>query len=574
MWLGECIANWTGLRTEGARNQPPFFSDADWGTQPPGLSLPITFVLDQDPWVSDDNTDVEYVYLHAMHTLGHALLSPDEIRDAWLAHMDPNYIWVSDLRAYQLMQRGIRPPMTAHPTPNDLWAMIDAQLTTEFFGAFSPGMPEIGLAIGDLPVRTTSFGFARHAAQYYIVLYSLAPMVDQTMPGREQALWLAREARKWIPDASETADVVDFVLADFLANPDPNNWELTRDQVYDRYQLHAAQNGFLYYSWPESTVNFAMGIVALLYGQGDYKRTIQIGTLGGWDSDDPTATLGGVLGLMLGYGKLVAQFPGQDFSDRYSVHTTRINLPDYLPNDPQADDTFAMMANRMLPLVDEVVIDGGGRVDQGKWVLPPAITTGQVEFNPGQREWRRSANCRVPAQGGWVLASSSAPQGPPVMPTGSSDPAYFANGYEADFTGRDFQDVRRWAYTTEGSGLPLGVPITLQVLYDHPVQVWAVRFIEGDHILTGAGTGGWFDSATVQVLVGGVWQTPTVTPSEPLDAAKPYQIIDYVLGTPVVATGIRITGLAGGTAGFVTCEELDAMSGPVPLLRPILKPAR
>ncbi len=31
-WLGECIANWTGLRTEGMKKTAPFFTDDDWGT--------------------------------------------------------------------------------------------------------------------------------------------------------------------------------------------------------------------------------------------------------------------------------------------------------------------------------------------------------------------------------------------------------------------------------------------------------------------------------------------------------------------------------------------------------------
>ena len=31
-WLGQCIANWTGLRTEGARRKAPFYTDEDWGT--------------------------------------------------------------------------------------------------------------------------------------------------------------------------------------------------------------------------------------------------------------------------------------------------------------------------------------------------------------------------------------------------------------------------------------------------------------------------------------------------------------------------------------------------------------
>lgn len=572
MWLGECIADWTGITTEGARIDAPFFTDADWGTTPPGGQR-IDFVF-QDPWEADDNTDVEYVYLDAMHNLGRCLLSGDEIRQAWLNHMDPNYIWVSNLRAYQLMQRGLRPPMTGAAAANGFWSCIDAQLTTEFFGAFTPGMPEEGLRYADLPIHTTADGFAAHAAQFYVILHALAPTVDPNLSGRDKALWLTRQARKYIPDTSKTADIIDFVLADFLANPDANNWELTRDRVYDRYQLHSNQNGFAYNSWVESSINFAASMVALLYGQCDYRRTVQIGTLAGWDSDDPAATLGGILGLMLGYDALTAQFPGQTFSDRYNIHRTRINLPDYLPGDPDADDTFTMMAQRMMPLVDSCITAAGGSIDgaNNRWRLPPPLICSPLSANIGQRAVLRSANLQVRAAGGQVSATSSATGHPsdPIWVYGSGDTGFLANGIPADFAGRDTTGGV-FFYSTQNSGQATGTIQTLTVTYDRPVQVYAVRFTEGDHFgLPGdppSPSGGWFASATVQVQIGGQWTTPTVTPSEPLDSTKPFQQIDYVLAVPVQATAVRIAGPSGGADGFVTCTELDALSAPIPLRR-------
>ncbi len=64
-WLAECIANWTGLQTEGRRQVPPFYTDADWPTTFDGRML--RFVTDQDPWKADDDTDIEYVYQSLMN---------------------------------------------------------------------------------------------------------------------------------------------------------------------------------------------------------------------------------------------------------------------------------------------------------------------------------------------------------------------------------------------------------------------------------------------------------------------------------------------------------------------------
>ncbi len=554
MWLGECIANWTGLRTEGQRITPPFFTDADWNTHPSNLTLPIEFVLNQDPWLADDDTDIEYVYLHKLSTLNPARgwLTADEIRDAWLAHMDPNYIWVSNRRAWDLMGRGVRPPMTANPIPNDLWAFIDAQLTTEIFGALSPGMPEQALAYADMPIRTTAFGYAIQASQFYVVLYSLATQVDPGLSGRDKVIWLVREARKWILDGSKSADIADFVLADYLANPDSNNWELTRDRIAERYMINAPAHGWHFYNWAESSVNFACGLLALLYGEGDYKRTVQIGTLSGWDSDNGTATMGGLLGLMLGYDGVRAQFPGVPFSDRFDIDRTRNNLPDFLPADPQAQDRLEWMAARMMPVIDANVRAARGKVTPTAWVLPAPVLSRHIMFNPDYDVWRRSANCRRSMQGGFAWATSSAPAGP-GGPSGVSDPWFMGNGYEHDFTGLDGQDWRRRPYTTEGTGV--SGPVTLMVEYDRPVEVETVRFFEGDH----TPTAGWFTSAVVEVKVGGVWMNVGSVMSEPLDPAKPFQVIDFVLNSVVNATAVRVVGVVP-PGGYVTCCEIDALA--------------
>jgi hypothetical protein len=73
----------------------------------------------------------------------------------------------------------------------------------------------------------------------------------------------------------------------------------TRDEIYQRYQIHNA-DGYVYSDPFEAGINFAASLVSLFYGEGDIVRTIQIGTLAGWDSDNPTATWGGLLGFMIG----------------------------------------------------------------------------------------------------------------------------------------------------------------------------------------------------------------------------------------------------------------------------------
>ncbi len=404
MWLGESIANWTGLLSEGKVTQPPFLTDDDWG-----IDLgkgPLRFILDQDPWLADDDTDVEYVYLHLLDLHGATELTGEQVAAGWLAHMDDDYLWVSNQRALDLMRLGLVPPETGMCNANEFWLKIDAQLTTEFFGALAPGMPGEALEMADLPIRTTARSHAAHAAQFHVLLSSLAPLADPSLPMEDRILWMVVEARRYLPDSSKAADIVDFVLADFLANPDPDDWERTRDLVYDRYQLNAESNGFRYRAWTESSVNVAAGLIALLYGRGDFLRTVQIGTLTGWDSDNGTATMGGLLGLMLGHEALVAQIrvqrPEFDPSDRYDIERTRNNLPDRLPDDPHAQDTFTMMAARCADVAERRIREAGGIVHTSRtlWLIPPTPEDSPTLQSTLQRDWLRSANNRVRAEGG------------------------------------------------------------------------------------------------------------------------------------------------------------------------------
>ncbi len=114
--------------------------------------------------------------------------------------------------------------------------------------------------------------------------------------------------------------------------------------------------------------------------------------------------MGGLLGLMLGYDALVAQFPEQDLSDRYHILRTRDDLPDYLPTDLRAEDTYELMAARMIPLVEAEIIAARGRVEADSWVLPSLTTVG-VEQNPYQLLFQQSNNNQIRQAAGIITAS-------------------------------------------------------------------------------------------------------------------------------------------------------------------------
>lgn len=550
MWLAQCIANWTGLRTEGVRNAPPFFTDADWGTTVNGQT--VNFVTNQSPWGADDDTDIEYVYLHALSNAQVLVLTPPQVRSTWIAHIN-RFIWVSNANARGLMDRGCVPPSTSLALANPQRLAIDAQLTTEFFGAFAPGSPALALAIADTPITTTASGYAAHAAQFYVALYALAPVVPQHLSPRDQCIWLVQQATTFVPPQSKTADIANRVLADYLANPDANDWESTRDMLYQRYQANAAANGFLYRGFFESSLNFGTGLLALLYGEGNLRRTIQIGTLSGWDSDNGTATMGGLLGLMQGEAAVRAAFAPTPLAGTFWAGRTRDNLPDAFPALPE-DDTFERMALRMLPLARAGVLASGGSVEGEVWTLPTLPTTDPLLANPRWRDYRRSATHRVRGLGGTATGACSVP-GNPVSGRGTGDVTVLCNGFESNGLGPEEDGWGTRFLCTQRTTPPAG-DVWISVTYSLPVLAAGVRFIEGETY----SDGGWFDTPpAIDLLINGVWVTHPAAPARAPAPAIPFEFVEFRLPQAVLTTGVRLRGQPGGIARFITAAELDLL---------------
>ncbi|GIU51516.1 ADP-ribosylglycohydrolase family protein [Shewanella sp. KT0246] len=388
-WLGQSIANWTGLVTEmdkigdiGDLKTGKFYTRDDWGMPdqpsiwgqgvPSDLSTNIDFVFRNpgEVWGSDDDTDIEYMYQYLLASKNTSMLTPEQIREGWLKHIrhdEENYLWVSNQRAFDLMNQGMLPPETGKATNNEHFDMIDAQLTTEIFGLFAPTRPDIALKIAELPIKTTAREDAEYIAKFYVVMHSLASSVDDTIPIKEQMTWMATQARQVLPNTSYAAAMYDYVTQ--LHNSGIP-WEQARDLIYQRYQVNQ-QDGYditsrkLYCNGCFAAgINFAASIISLHYGEGDIKETIKIGSLAGWDSDNPTATWGGLIGFMIGKGGVEKAFD-RKFANQFNIHRTRQNFPN------EGIDTFENMAETGLQVVDNVVTQMmGGTIENNMWIIP------------------------------------------------------------------------------------------------------------------------------------------------------------------------------------------------------------
>ena len=388
-WLAQCIANWTGLVTEndkigniGKSKTGYFYTREDWGKKDE-LNLPsnkvdryIDFVFEgtDGMWGADDDTDIEYMYQHLLYMNKTSKLSGNQIRDGWLKHIkheEQNYLWVSNQRALDLMISGIVPPETSDPIKNPDFDMIDAQLTTEVFGFYSPGRPDFAIEMAELPIKTTARFNAEWISKFYVSMYSLAANSNPNLSIKENLLIMAEKSRDQLPNDSYASKMYDFVKKQYNEGLP---WETIRDNVYIRYQVEEKDgyditsrnlkcNGCF-----AAGINFAASLISLFAGEGDLKETIKLGSLMGWDSDNPTATWGGLIGFMIGHHGVEKAF-NREFSEEYNIHRTRQNFLNGI-------DNFSNMANIGVFITDRVIqeeLGGGIDLENNLWYIPKTI---------------------------------------------------------------------------------------------------------------------------------------------------------------------------------------------------------
>ena len=125
-WLGELWGNFTGLPTEFKF------------TVTPNPAEKVDWIL-SDTYVTDDDTSMEYTFLHMMEVYGANTITYQDMPKEWLYHFQ-DYIWEGNYYARELMKPGYLPPETGKIGINKAAEALDAQIECEIFGFVTPGM--------------------------------------------------------------------------------------------------------------------------------------------------------------------------------------------------------------------------------------------------------------------------------------------------------------------------------------------------------------------------------------------------------------------------------------------------
>ncbi len=314
-WIGEMIGNIYGLPFENKNVLVPG-SDEKW---PLGYTKNLDKLAKTGGAFSDDDTDFEYIYLMQMEKWG---CEPTyaQLRDAWMYHVRDK-VWLANRAALGLMHHGFTPPFTGMKENNPHWFQIDPQLINEIWGYTAPGMINYAVEKSDWAARITSDGWGVEPTMFYGALYSNA-FFEKNIEK------LVAEALKHLPVNSRYAQTVKDMVD--LYHSYPKDWKKARQEMATKYYIN--EDPMTKTIW-NANLNGACGILALLYGNGDFQRTMDLACSIGFDCDNQAATMGGLLGVMYGAEVLpkALSCPIQGwtkpFNDRY-INITRYDMPD------------------------------------------------------------------------------------------------------------------------------------------------------------------------------------------------------------------------------------------------------
>ncbi len=236
---------------------------------PPGKPLP------------NDDLDIQLVWLHAVETAGIRAINAEVLGTYWIDLIVPN--WNEYGIGKNNMRRGLPPPISGEY--GSTWKNSNgAWIRTEIWACLAPGCPALAAkyAIEDSKVDHGA-GEGTVAAAFVAALQSAAFVVKDL----KSCLSLALAA---IPEESRTADSIRFVLECYESGMDPID---ARNAVQKR-------NADIGDGWMEAPSNVAYAAIGLLWGEGDFKKSMCTAINCGDDADCTGATVGATLGILGG----------------------------------------------------------------------------------------------------------------------------------------------------------------------------------------------------------------------------------------------------------------------------------
>lgn len=320
--------------------------------------------------IHQDDLYVEMTFAAVMDQLGLDATTKDYGR----AFKDSEYhLWHANAGARRALNQGIDAPWSGHPKYNFHANDIDFQIEADFIGLMCPGLPRVSNKLCDRVGRVMNYGDGLYGGMFVCGMYSAAFFENDPRKVVEAGL-------ACIPAKSDYAKLVRDLLDGSAQNP--SDWRKVWQLVEDKWDRNdPCPDGFERPFNIDAKLNGAYIAFGLLYGGGDFLKTMEVSTRCGQDSDCNPSSAAGVLGVMLGYQRIPAEFK----AEMPTLENMKFDFTTYSFN-----DIVKSTEARALKVIEQA----GGKVTSAEVVIPLQTpkTPKLEQWSPGIPDRRIGVN--------------------------------------------------------------------------------------------------------------------------------------------------------------------------------------
>ncbi len=201
-------------------------------------------------------------------------------------------LWHANLAARRALKRGVPATLSGTPEYNAHANDIDFQIEADFVGLMAPGLPQASNDLCYRAGRVMNHGDGIYGGMFVSCMYAAA--FFESDPRKLVAAGLA-----CLPPQSPYARLISDVVE--WSEEHPEDWIKVWNLVEEKWNKRepcpeGAANSFNI----DAKLNGAYIALGMLYGDGDFSKTLTISTRCGQDSDCNPASALGILGVVSG----------------------------------------------------------------------------------------------------------------------------------------------------------------------------------------------------------------------------------------------------------------------------------
>lgn len=235
-----------------------------------------------DGMPTDDDTNYTVLYQEIIEKYGRDF-TPFDVSRAWLRYQPKDAYCTAERVAFCNFIKGYDPPESAaYKNPYREW--IGAQIRGDYFGYINPGEPELA---AEMAWRDASISHTKNGIYGEMFVSAMLAV------------------------AAETNNIKDIILSGLAEIPHTSRLYENINLVIDRYEkgvacedcfknIHEIFDEHTSHGWCHTISNAMIVAASLLYGEGDYTKSVCMAVQTGFDTDCNGATVGSVLGMAFG----------------------------------------------------------------------------------------------------------------------------------------------------------------------------------------------------------------------------------------------------------------------------------